>query len=382
MAELKHTDKGWRYERVKWHLLRAKWWNYHNPSVYMLTMVTKGRKPLFGRLIGEHIELTELGEGIAEEIEQMPTYKGFESAEIYTYVVMPDHVHILLQVHERLPKVLGQYVSWFKRQCSLRAAEIETRRTNAASKTQEQNQKQDKEQNKEQTTANKTQEPTEASVASGSALAVKSASKPPLVFATEYHDRILTHSGQLANMRLYIQDNPRRLALKRANPDLFRLRTDIPVAGFRCIMLGNRFLLDYPMKGVIQCSRSLTQAEIDQEKEHCLIEAERGVVFVSGCISEGEKQICRALRESGFSLIILLKDGFPQESDPHYKYFKTQGVYFEACARGQLLLIEPNATIYEDKAIEQSVYRKTGTIPHDTSRYRFIALNELANNLI
>ena len=102
------------------------------------------------------------------------------------------------------------------------------------------------------------------------------------------------------------------------------------------------------------------------------------MVFVSAGISEGEKQICRAIREAGYPLIILLKDGFPKETDPHYKYFKPQGVYFEACAAGRLLLIEPSEELYERKDIEMQVYRKAGVLPHDTLRYRFLALNALA----
>ena len=87
----------------------------------MLTLVTNDRQPSLGRLVDEHIELSPLGVLIADEIKRIPTYKGFQSAEIYSFVIMPDHFHLLLHVHERTPKVLGQYVSWFKRQCQLLA---------------------------------------------------------------------------------------------------------------------------------------------------------------------------------------------------------------------------------------------------------------------
>lgn len=59
----------------------------------------------------------------------------------------------------------------------------------------------------------------------------------------------------------------------------------------------HQFLIDFPMKEMVQCSRRLTQVEIEQKKAQCLMEAERGTVFVSAGISEGEKQICKALRE-------------------------------------------------------------------------------------
>lgn len=397
MAELQHTDKGWRYEQQKVHLLRAKWHDYKAPSIYMLTMTTLERKPMLGRLcgIGEeaYIELTALGKAVAEQIEMMPKYKGFESSEIYSFVVMPDHIHVLLQVHETLRRPLGYYVSWFKKQCCDKAQELlEAQELTIA-----------QELNPASTTT--TEAAAEAAISGtteGYALAAKSASpfsassvpaspfsarthleskpKPttPLVFETEYHDRILTHTGQLTNLKQYIADNPRRLALRRANPDLFRIRQNIRIGSFSCTTLGNQFLLDYPVRQVLQCSRSLTPEQIEKKKQACLIEADKGSVFVSAAISEGEKQICKALREAGYPLIILLQNGFPKEDDPHYRYFKPQGIFFETCAEGRLLLIEPPSEMFEDKGIEAQVYQKTGILPHDTLRYRFLALNSFA----
>ena len=101
-------------------------------------------------------------------------------------------------------------------------------------------------------------------------------------------------------------------------------------------------------------------------------------MFVTAAISEGEKLIARALREGGYPLIILLEKGFPQPDSPHYRYYKPQGVYFEACAAGKLLLVEPNAEAFEHQDIVARVTAKIGTIPHTTLRYRFMALNMMA----
>ena len=74
---------------------------------------------------------------------------------------------------------------------------------------------------------------------------------------------------------------------------------------------------------------------------------------------------------------ILLTEGFPAPDNPHYKYFKPQGVYFEACAAGKLLLIEPAAEMFERAETEAAVYAKTGIhdLPHTAQRYRFLALS-------
>ena len=189
------------------------------------------------------------------------------------------------------------------------------------------------------------------------------------------------HKGQLAHMARYIQDNPRRLAMKRANPDLFRIRQNIRFGRTPCVALGNRFLAEYPLREVLQCSRRLTQAEIDAKREECLKEAANGTVYISGAISEGEKQISRALREAGYPLIILLTEGFPEPDSPHYQFFKPQGVYFEACAAGKLLLIQPDKEVLELPDIEEKVTAKVGNIPHESQRYRFVAMNAIAEEI-
>lgn len=309
--------------------------DYKDPSILMITLVTTNRQPILGILKGETIERTKLGQAIAEEINRIPTYNGAESIEIYSYVIMPDHVHILLRVHDRLPKHIGQYIAWFKIKC-----------TDACS-----------------------------------ALTGGPVSETMRPFASEYHDRILKGKNQLPHLVRYIQDNPRRLALKRANKDLFRIRQNQLIGTIQCTVLGNIFLIEHPLRQVLQCSRRLTQEQIDNLKADCLREAADGTIYVTAAISEGEKQIARALREANFPLIILLHEGFPAPDDPHYSYFKPQGVYFEACAAGKLLLIEPHRDLLDREDIAAKTEAKVGHIPHDSQRYRFVAMNILAEDI-
>jgi len=333
------------------HILRAKWRDYHDPGIYMLTLVANDRQPSLGRLVDDHIELSPLGALVADEIKRIPTYKGFQSAEIYSFVIMPDHFHLLLHVHERTPKVLGQYVSWFKRQCQLLA-------TGAIP-------------------SSSTDKHPSSPVPAANTADLHTAP----IFANEYHDRILSGRNQLAHMKRYIQDNPRRLALKRANPNLFRIRQSLRMGRSLYVGLGNIFLAEHPLREALHCSRTLTQAEIDALRDECLAKAANGTIFISPAISEGEKQITRALREAGYPLIILLLDGFPEPDSPHYRYFKPSGVYFEACAAGKLLLLQPDHELLNREDIAAKVIAKTGDIPHDSKRYRFVAMNALADEI-
>ena len=374
MAKAHLTPDGWRCEKQKEHLYRAKWMDYRSPSIQLLTMVTSDRLPLLGELQGQYIALTPLGQKVAEEIERIPTYKGASSIEIYNYVIMPDHIHILLRIHDRLPKHLGQYIRWFKLQCSdayqaLAASHPALAATHTSA-------------HPALAAVHSSARPALAAIpASIPSASHTPASNTPCLFAKEYHDRILTGKNQLTHMVRYIQDNPRRLALKRANRDLFRIRQNVTIGNIPCTTLGNMFLAEYPQRQVLQCSRRLTPDQITALKEECLAAASNGTVFITAAISEGEKLISRALREAGYPLIILLEQGFPEPDSPHYRYFKPQGVYFEACAAGKLLLVEPSAEVLEHPDIASRVIAKTGHIPHSTQRYRFVAMNAIAERM-
>ena len=369
MAERYKTEEGWRCEKKTSNHRRAHWLDYQNPATLLLTLVTTDRLPLFGYLQGEEIVRTALGQRIAEEIEHIPTYQNASAIEIYSYVVMPDHVHILLHIHERLPKHIGQYIGWFKRQCTLIYQQLITSPVLGA--------------NSPSSIPSPfgsvlgANSPSSIPSPTGPVLGANSPSGKILPFAPEYHDRILTRKGQLANMKRYIQDNPRRLALKRANKELFKIHQNISLNHLPCTTLGNMFLADYPIKQVIQCSRRLTQEQIDMQKAQCLANAAEGVVHITGAISEGEKQIAQALRENGYPLIVILHEGFPKPEDP----FKPQGVYFEACAAGKLLLIEPDKELLEREDIVALTEAKVGHIPHVSQRYRFVAMNMIADEI-
>jgi len=48
------------------------------------------------------------------------------------------------------------------------------------------------------------------------------------------------HEGQLENWKNYLDDNPRRLMMKRQNPELFTVLTGMKVVIERCWAVGNR----------------------------------------------------------------------------------------------------------------------------------------------
>ena len=138
-------------------------------------------------------------------------------------------------------------------------------------------------------------------------------------------------------MLAYVDDNPRRLLMKREHPEYFTLLRNITVAGLPMTAMGNTALLDKPMKLQVQCSRSMTPAEIEHYKNTILEEAQRQrAAIVSPCISPGEQQTATAAMQSGLPLIVLLLRGLSP-------YFKPSGHYLQACTEGRLLMISPYA---------------------------------------
>lgn len=373
MSELEYTEHGWRMTTDRGRHHREAAWDYKGRGVYHITLVVADHYPLFGDLAGEtpdaaHIVLNNFGNEVLDILRGVPQYrktKGYE-LKILASQIMPDHIHVIIQVVEPMPKSIGTIIGGFKSACtSLYKKTYVDNGGNHAAKMQN----------------NPAEQTIDEHILHFSRMFTRIGSiwHPDVSY---YHERILHNYDQLQPMIDYVHDNPRRLWLKRANPDLFRIKQDKPIAGLSCLVLGNIFLADNPQKAVLQCSRRMTQAEIDAKKEVCLQEAANGTIFVSGAISEGEKQICRALREAGYQLIILLTEGFPEPDSPHYKFYKPTGVYFEACAAGNLLLVQPDKAVLEQEDIVARVTAKVGDIPHDSQRFRFVAMNVIAEKII
>jgi hypothetical protein len=155
-----------------------------------------------------------------------------------------------------------------------------------------------------------------------------------MLFARGYNDKLLLREGQLETWIHYLNDNPRRLLMKREHPDLFRVQRGLTVAGLQFSAIGNRFLLQRPLLLQVQCSRRITDDELKAKLANSLQAARQGAVLVSSAISQGEKVIMRAAFEQGFPLIYLQENGFTDLAKPG-------GTRMDACARGQLLILAP-----------------------------------------
>ena len=378
---------------------RENGWDYKGRAIYHFTLPVEERFPLFGTLEGERAEtafvrLNPFGRCVCQMLcglAQFYAGKGF-ALKVLAQKVMPDHVHLVIQVLEPLPQSIGAVVRGFKSGCTKAYKEMYGSGENAAGVHG----------NGEENTAGVHGNDD----GDGTVKNSKGADAPvhfARIFARRgsiwqqdaayYHERILHAPGQLRRMIDYVKDNPRRLWIKSHNPELFRLHRRTEAAGLSFTSMGNHFLLDWPDKQVVEMSRSATNDEVQERLRKVLAAAHNGTVTYTAAISKGEQIIARTLREQGYPLVVLLNDGFPKEGSPHERYYKPGGVYFEACSKGQLLLLEPIEQTFLDDGIQAAVeetlrckaearhYTYT-PIPVTSQRYRFVALNETAKRLV
>ena len=226
---------------------RNAWHDYHSRCIYMVTMAVEGRGPVLGKLCcpddthpNPWICPSLLGESVLNCWKEIPTH--YPEVRLLDIQLMPDHIHGVLFVTRQVPYHLGIVVNGFKAGCNAAAREI-----------------------------------------MGTTL-----------WEEGYHDRILINKGQLETMLNYLHDNPRRLWTKRYHPEFFTVQQDITVGDTHVAVAGNRFLLDYPSKAVVQCSRSInTDEAIAHEVNRYMALARDGYILVSPCISPCEKVVMR-----------------------------------------------------------------------------------------
>ena len=291
--------------------------DYTDQCFYLVTLAVEGRQPLLGRVVGRgdaadgtadapHTELSPLGLAVCREWTGISGY--YPQVAVIAQQVMPDHFHGILYFREKTELHLGHVIRGFKAGCN-RAYRVFVATESQLTREGE-------------------------GCALSSCAATPSQQKRGLLWELGYNDRILHNYSTLEKWKAYLRDNPRRLLVKREHPDLFRVQRNLEFAGLTFSAIGNRFLLDRPLRVQVQCSRSITAAELAQKVEQMLALGAQGAVFVSPCISKGEKEVMRAVFAAGFPVVYLEENGFTDMAKPG-------GQRFDACARGQMLILAP-----------------------------------------
>ena len=347
-----------RRETIHRMTRRCDGWDYRQRAIYQVTLVQVDRaRPLLGRLVIDdpkappeavtaRVEPSELGAAILAHWKRLGDFTP-EIKPLFCQL-MPDHLHAILEVTRPMAKPLGNAIGGFKTGCEKIYRELALSERNKALSAQD---KAPPERNRRACLVPEAR-----------------ASGAPRLWAAGFQDSILFRAGQLDAMFNYLRDNPRRLAVKRLFPDLFRavaaLRRPLPSLGVvgAFAALGNRFLLDRPLVQVQVSRRDFAyrrepkaggglkiardaageplvaqeSAAFAAKAEALLARARQGAVLLSPCVSEGEREIARRAFAEGLPLVVLRNKGFAPLEKPG-------GRHFDACAAGRLLMLAPAA---------------------------------------
>lgn len=361
--------------------------DYRLPGAYHITINVAERQwhPL-GRVVGNldkpdgdanapRVELTSIGKMVEEELTKSIT-THYPMIEVQDYVVMPEHLHFILVVHNSIisrngrETHLGQVIAGFKKGCNRRYWEMTGMTANG----------------QQGVTANKRQgKPADARAESTSPLrdavhphgfkvpSSGTTNRPPL-FAYGYVDVMPLQPGQLETQRRYIHNNPRSRLMRTSNrnlqsPQRGGIGTALKLPALKGYLqrecgtplidedkwedIQNRLLIN---DGMVTCdsygNRQLLQCRLlpvvchrkdkhlfTQQKQRCLTVASEGAILVSARIAKGEQEIIDTAIQQGFPVITIEDNGLPDLYHPSERRI-------DLCATNKLLIVTPWRYIY------------------------------------
>ena len=343
--------------------------DYESRRIYLITMTVEGRLPLLGTLVGDadapegssnapRVVLSPLGEQVRDC--WLSIERHYPDIKVLATMVMPDHLHGILFVQKKTDYHLGTVIKGFKIGCNklYRQSFLSISSSHSSLPISPSSQSSFSSQSSHSlshsslpisssqssmlqhccskgNSKGNSEGNSEGSIkGNGKGNGKENDRSHGYLWARNYNDHILEGPGELERWFSYLRDNPRRLSIRRAHPDFFRVCFGVKHAGQVYSAIGNRFLLSYPEKLQVQCSRSLTDEQITQTVEQMLAKARRGVVLVSPAISKGEQAVMRAALDACLPLIFLTPWGFNEFSRPGHQYY-------EACAQGHFLILAP-----------------------------------------
>ena len=283
--------------------------DYTDRQMYMVTMVVEGRRPLLGTVVGRsdapddsedapRVELTALGQRVSDEWWGIPNY--YPQIEIKALQIMPDHLHGIIFIKEKMEKDLSRVIRGFKTGCNRAYRELFPTVQYVVTQSQ---------QTRQQT-----------------------GRSHGLLFELGFNDKLLQREGQLQRWTDYLRDNPRRLLMKCERPELLRPFFNLRLGSHSYNGIGNRALLSAPQRMAVRVSRRLTGQQLEAEVARYMEAARSGTVLISPAISPGEKRVMRQAFDLHLPTIVVLRNGFTPLSKP-------QGEQFDACAEGRLLML-------------------------------------------
>ena len=99
------------------------WWHQYNGGTYFVTICTKNREHFFGEIKDGVVTLSKVGEYLNQQILSTPQVRPDMNLEIPTFTIMPNHVHLLVDIGDNVYNTPVDYVSEQKCMDSIDASE-------------------------------------------------------------------------------------------------------------------------------------------------------------------------------------------------------------------------------------------------------------------
>ncbi len=285
---------------------------------FFITLTLSGRPAALSRLVGVEDAPLLLPPGEVVHTILRAIHPAFPHLTLSTYVIMPDHIHLLLIVdYERSP---GFNPMWFSFvlieaiEAAWAAASQGKAPLPAGVILREAAEKARARARELDLWPGSVQSPT---------ILEKSPLLPgsPLHFDRRAYIELSFDARQLKAIRRYIRLNPARAIWKREYPDRFQCFANIrhPVLDptRRWSAVGNLTLLASPFLFHVRLTLKKSAADHEEAIAKIVERSKRGEIPVSGFLSPGERELLRRLKEEPQARFIkVLPCGLPPHYDP------------------------------------------------------------------
>ena len=359
-----HSDNNWQ-----WQEPGTTW---KGVGLYHITLTIPSREPLLGTLLipgndpkEATVEYTALGRMLVNALWDVPN--RIPEIQVLHYCLMPDHIHAVWYVREKMPrgiksvvqgfwqgvKKIGRAYSFLISHSPIDNSSIAPTCSRVSSPAQDSSIARGVPDQSRGlvgclTTCSRENyheflsllKSTTDTLSSRIGEEAYGALFP--IFTEMPHIRPMGQRRQLPATIQYIINNPQRLATKRIMPGFFRVQEGIEIAGRSYSGVGNIRLLHNKCFAPVHV-RSMWVKDAEQHGDTqplrdyinaCILAARQGTVMVSPFISPKEKEVMSVLLAEKHPFILLSDNGFRD-------YYKPTDALFDAVAEGRVFILSP-----------------------------------------
>lgn len=391
------------------HRKHLAYHDYRERCIYHITLVCSERKKLLGRVVGDSVdearcELTPLGVEVAKAIQGIPgcaAVRG-DDVQVLAAVCMPEHVHFVLYVRERMKDKVGVVIRGFKQGCNkalkrwlemseakygnggenggvvgelekfetpngktneervageMRGARAEDRRAGEMCGARAEDGRSGEMRGARAENGRDAKDggrygdvggwgpfsPSRIDAFLRQLMLLSSAriKSQHALFEPDFDETRLRRKGQLRAMIDYVHNNPVHRWQKQRNPGWLVPIRGIMIAGRSYDGIGNVNLLGLS-RWQVHVRRAWDDDARRRYMNECVVKARNGSALVSPFISQYEAAVRDFCLSEGHSVIVLVDNGFAE-------YAQCPGGLYDYCVNGQVLVLAASELGHEDR---------------------------------